>query len=129
MATNKTVNMINDIPSKPRAISFNEDSLFDNGLDAKKIDELIEETDLIEPIDDLSVKAKSNEIRIRQKNRRHTKSEDFPEENPNKISNALSASLPNHFTFNGAAKYWSKKFTKNSRKSRRERSRGMAKKG
>ena len=129
-------NLVNytEIPTtgKQRTISFNEESLYENDLDTKKtIDELGESDDLIEPIDELGVIAKTNEIRAKHKNRRHTKSEDYPEENPNKFSKALSASLPNHFSFNtsSAVKNWSKKFSKNSRRSRRERSRGMAKKG
>lgn len=128
MATNQVINITSyELKSKheapieppfadPRVLS-----------EAKEVEELVENDDLLEPIDGLKIKTHDN--RIKNRNRRYTKSCEYPEEHPMALTK-LSASLPDHFFLNSyASKNWSKKFSKNSRRSRRERSRGLAKKG
>ena len=133
MASNKVTNMVNyDLPNGKHETP----NTFENKIENKNIDELIEETDddLLEPIDGLKIKTHDDRMRsdnrMRSKNR-YTKSCEYPEENlQNKFSTKLSASLPDHFYLNSfASKNWAKKFSKNSRRSRKERNRGLAKKG
>jgi len=139
MASNEIMNAVSyeltngKNQQKPKKINglnnpLNEDPTFE-----ERVGEIVvenDEDDLIEPIDGLKIKKND---RVRHTNRRYTRSCDYPEEQNlnNKIQTKLSASLPDHFTLNSslAAKNWSKKFSKNSRRSRRERSRGLAKKG
>ena len=135
MATNKVTSLVNyDQPKHEKSSSMSEDPTFEDRLEtSKKIDELIDETDDLLELND-SKTNKTHDNRIKHKNRRYTQSCEYPEGSSsanNKFSSTLSASLPDHFTFNNtfAAKNWSKKFSKNSRRSRRERSRGLAKKG
>lgn len=133
MATNKVDNMVNyDLPKHEKASSMSEDPTFEDRPEttSKNIDELVDETDDLLELNDSRIKS-THDNRTKHKNRRFTRSCEYPEESANKFVSPLSASLPDHFTFNNsfAAKNWSKKFTKNSRRSRRERSRGLAKKG
>lgn len=91
----------------------------------------------VDPLDDFGeedllptadkIKA-DNENRIKRKAKRPSRSVELPEETFGGGVGALSASLPAHFTFNGfVPKSWAKKYSKNSRRSRRGR--GLAKKG
>lgn len=129
MATNQVINITSyDLKSKHEAAiepPFAGDQIVS---EAKEVEKQVENDDLLlEPIDGLQIKTHDN--RIKNRNRRYTKSCEYPEENPTALTK-LSASLPDHFFLNSyASKNWSKKFSKNSRRSRRERSRGLAKKG
>lgn len=83
------------------------------------------EEDLLPTAD--KIKA-DNENRIKRKAKRPSRSVELPEETFGAGVEALSASLPPHFTFNGyVPKGWAKKYSKNSRRSRRGR--GLVKKG
>jgi len=115
-----------------KAASMNVDSTFADHVDTNKhIDELIDETDDLLELND-SRTSKTHDNRIKHKNRRYTRSCEYPDDSANnKFLSTLSASLPDHFTFMPglAAKSWSKKYSKNSRRSRKETGRGLAKKG
>ena len=127
MATNQVINLTSyELKSKHEA-SIEPPFAERIVSEAKEAEEQVENDDLLEPIDGLQIKTHDN--RIKHRNRRYTKSCEYPEEHPKSLTK-LSASLPDHFFLNSyASKNWSKKFSKNSRRSRRERSRGLAKKG
>lgn len=129
MATNEVINLTNYDVQSQHQLETSSQPTVDKTIETNNIDEIIENDDLLEPIDGLKIN-KVNDGRTKHKNRRYTKSCEYPEENLDKFSAKLSASLPDHFYLNSsAAKNWSKKFSKNSRRSRRQHSRGLAKKG
>jgi len=125
MATNKVINYVNNYKIMKDIESIKDDPIEE--LVTNNLEELNENDDLVQPIDGL--KTKPHEIRIKHKNRRYTRSCDYPGENLDSFPPALSASLPTAFTFATNYKNFSKKHTKNSRRSRRDRNRGLAKKG
>jgi len=130
--TNETLLMANyDKPKHEKSSSMSEDPTFeDRSESGKNIEQLIDETDDLLELNDSRIN-KIHDSGLKHKNRRYTQSCEYPDgSNVSKINGILSASLPNNYMFNNgfAAKNWSKKFSKNSRRSRRERNRGLAKK-
>ncbi|KAK4336879.1 hypothetical protein RND71_043984 [Anisodus tanguticus] len=129
MATNKVINaslLMNGVHEKCENLKNGKFFPEQVVLKSNKIVE--SDDDLSDPINGLN--HLSDTSRFKNKNKRITKSCDYPEENANGFSTAaLSASLPDHFTFNGNFLKYNKKFSKNSRRSRKGKRRGLAKKG